>query len=214
MPHLEGTVVGAIPRADAAVVRHVVQAFGAVRGRGHRADVFARRVLALHARQRLLHHARIVFRDRRNSDPCGSSASRVRASPVLADHRDVVFRLRRRPRRRCSRCRHSGRSPCPTDCPCRTPSCRINRLERDSPSPRCDFGVLLVLLERRFAHDAAGLPSSGDPACVQSRACRRSLKPARSSRSKERPRCGTHWHWSRRPCPRDPHARGHNRERS
>ena len=37
-PHFVGTVVGAIPRAHAAVVNHVVQAFGAVRGRAHRAN--------------------------------------------------------------------------------------------------------------------------------------------------------------------------------
>src|SRR6185436_17021096 len=46
-------VVRAIPRADAAVVDHLVQALGAVRRRAHRAHGFARRVLAVHARQRL-----------------------------------------------------------------------------------------------------------------------------------------------------------------
>ena len=40
-------VVRAVPRADAAVVGHVVQAFGAVRGRADRADLLARRVLAV-----------------------------------------------------------------------------------------------------------------------------------------------------------------------
>src|SRR5207302_9568708 len=46
-------VVRAIARADATVVNHVIQAYGAVRGRVHRTDRLARRVLAMHARHRL-----------------------------------------------------------------------------------------------------------------------------------------------------------------
>ena len=63
-PHLVGAVVGAVARAHAAVVDHVVQAFGAVHGGLHRADQFARRVLALHARHRLVVDRRIVRRRR------------------------------------------------------------------------------------------------------------------------------------------------------
>src|SRR5258706_5933189 len=52
-PHLVGAVVRAVAGADAAVVDLVVQALVAVHGGGHRADLLARRVLALHARQGL-----------------------------------------------------------------------------------------------------------------------------------------------------------------
>src|SRR5690606_21836722 len=34
-PYLVGTVIGAVARADAAVVRHLVQALGAMHGRAH-----------------------------------------------------------------------------------------------------------------------------------------------------------------------------------
>src|SRR6185369_1243919 len=51
--HLVGTVVRAVLRPDAAVVDHVVQAFRAVHGRADRTDQLARRVLAVHARDRL-----------------------------------------------------------------------------------------------------------------------------------------------------------------
>ena len=46
-------VVRAVPRADTAVVDHVVQPFVAVHGGADRADDLARRVLALHARHGL-----------------------------------------------------------------------------------------------------------------------------------------------------------------
>src|SRR5204863_2456274 len=51
--HLVGTVVRAVARPYAAVVNHVVQAFGAMRGGTDWADHFARCVFALHARHRL-----------------------------------------------------------------------------------------------------------------------------------------------------------------
>src|SRR6185503_9722237 len=52
-PNFIRAVVRAIPSADATVVSHVVEAFGAVRGRRNRAHHFARRVLALLARNGL-----------------------------------------------------------------------------------------------------------------------------------------------------------------
>src|SRR5207244_8083758 len=58
-PHFVRAVVRAVARADAAVVRHVVEAFGAVRRGLDRTDRLARRVLALHARHRLVHDLRI-----------------------------------------------------------------------------------------------------------------------------------------------------------
>ncbi len=94
-PDLVRAVVRAVPRADAAVVDHVVQAFRAVGRRGDRADDLARRVLALLTGHRLvdrLHRLRRV-------DVAGEVV--VDADPVhlavlahllLADHRDVVFR--------------------------------------------------------------------------------------------------------------------------
>ena len=86
-------VVRAVARADAAVVRHVVQAVVAVRGGLDRADRLARRVLALHARHRLVEDFRVV-------DVAAVVA--VDAQPVhlalahhffLADDGDVVLRL-------------------------------------------------------------------------------------------------------------------------
>src|SRR5205823_14696350 len=52
-PDFIGTVVGAIPGANAAVVHHVIQAFSAVDGSAYRANRLTRRILALHARDRL-----------------------------------------------------------------------------------------------------------------------------------------------------------------
>src|SRR5690606_8346550 len=46
-PNLVRAIVGAIPRADAAVVHHVVQAFVGMRRGGHGTNLFARRVFAL-----------------------------------------------------------------------------------------------------------------------------------------------------------------------
>ena len=117
--NLERTVVRAIPGADAAVVHHVVQPLGTVRGRRHRANVFARSVFALHARQRLLYRARLVFRCRRSSDPCASSAFRVRAALDLFPRPEYYSRPGKPRRKHCNRCRRSDRSPCPTDCPYR-----------------------------------------------------------------------------------------------
>src|SRR5579872_2657808 len=52
-PHFVGAVIGTIARAHAAVVDHVVQAFGAVDSRAYGTDHLTRRVLTLHARNRL-----------------------------------------------------------------------------------------------------------------------------------------------------------------
>ncbi len=92
-------VVGAVPRADAAVVGHLVQALGAVRGGVDRADVLAGRLFAVHA------HERLADRRRGSSASAPSLASldvvAVDAQPVhlaaaphlaLADHGDVVLR--------------------------------------------------------------------------------------------------------------------------
>src|SRR5262249_18506815 len=54
-------VVRAVARADAAVVRHVVEPLGAVRRGVDRADVLARRLFALHAGERLQGDMRIVL---------------------------------------------------------------------------------------------------------------------------------------------------------
>src|ERR1700730_2703348 len=52
-PHLVWTVIGTVARAHAAVVDHVIEAFGAVYGRAYGTDHFARGVLTLHARDGL-----------------------------------------------------------------------------------------------------------------------------------------------------------------
>src|SRR5262249_23006626 len=92
--HFVRAVVGAVPRTDAAVVGHVVEAFGAVLGRSHRTDVLAGRFLAVLASDRLIDNARIAGVVTREVT--------VQADPVhlatalhfeLADSRDVVFGL-------------------------------------------------------------------------------------------------------------------------
>src|SRR6202041_190302 len=87
------TVVGAIPRADAAVVGHVVQALGVVRGGADRADIFARCVFALHAGQRLVIHLGIVQVPAEigvNANPVHGATAR---HLIFAHDGDVVLRL-------------------------------------------------------------------------------------------------------------------------
>src|ERR1019366_4998554 len=92
-PHLVGAVVGTIPRAHAAVVDHVVEAFGAVSCSLHGADQLAGRVLAVHARDRLVVDGGIAL----VALIVGIHAYPVhRASAahlVLTHHGDIVFRL-------------------------------------------------------------------------------------------------------------------------
>src|ERR1019366_3096627 len=92
-PHLVGAVVGAVTRAHAAVVDHVVEAFGAVRGGLHGADQLAGRVLAVHAGDRLVVNGGIVLFALIigiDAQPVhGASAAHL----VLTHHGDIIFRL-------------------------------------------------------------------------------------------------------------------------
>src|SRR3954471_22135919 len=91
--HLVRAVVAAIPRADAAVVGHLVQSLVAVDGGVDRADVLARRGLAVHAAERLGDHLGILDRPREvavDADPLHLPTSH---DLRLADDRDVVLRL-------------------------------------------------------------------------------------------------------------------------
>ena len=114
-PHLVRAVVRAVAGADAAVVHHHVQALAVVHGRRHRADLLARRVLALLAGHGL-EDDRLGRRRarRRSSGRRGSSASRARARPGPCRRPACCSRSGRRRCRRCSRCRCSGRSSSPT----------------------------------------------------------------------------------------------------
>jgi hypothetical protein len=91
--HFVRAVVGAVPRADTAVVDHVVQPFVAVRGRADRADHLAGGVFALHAR----HGLEIGFRVVRRTAVIGVHAQPVHLAPAqhlfLADDRDGVLGL-------------------------------------------------------------------------------------------------------------------------
>src|SRR5579862_8177369 len=92
-PDLVRAIVRAVARADAAVVRHVVQPFGAVRCGTDGADVFAGRVFALHAGHRLVIHFRIVEVAAEvsvDADPLHDAAAH---HLFLTDHGDVVLRL-------------------------------------------------------------------------------------------------------------------------
>src|SRR5262249_38389399 len=59
-PDFVGTVVRAVPRADAPVIRHYVQTFLIVGGGIDRTDVFARSRLAMLAKHRLRDYLRII----------------------------------------------------------------------------------------------------------------------------------------------------------
>src|SRR4029077_2115399 len=102
-------IVRTVARADAAVVDHVVQAFGAVDGGADGAYLFAGRVLALLAWDRLEECRRIIERwvvarwiicrgmDRLlvitiDADPVHFAAAH---NLIFADNRNVVFRLAR-----------------------------------------------------------------------------------------------------------------------
>src|SRR5581483_3752145 len=86
------TVVVAVPRAHAAVINHVIEAFAAMYGRADRTNQLTRRVFALHAGHRLEERARI-----------GAIALVICVHPqpvhvpalvdlLLPDHRNVVLR--------------------------------------------------------------------------------------------------------------------------
>src|SRR6185437_15260709 len=94
-PHFIGTVVGAVPRPYAAVVNHVVQAFGGVRGRADWTNHFARRVFTLHAGNGLevsLGIVAIALVVDVHTQPVHVAAL---VDLLLADDRDIVLRLTR-----------------------------------------------------------------------------------------------------------------------
>ena len=94
MADLVGTVVRAVAGADAPVVDHHVEALRVVHGRGNRADLLARGVLALHAGNRLNDHLRAAGRI---AGEVSIDADPVHLAPLrdldLADDRDVVLAL-------------------------------------------------------------------------------------------------------------------------
>ena len=90
-------VVRAVARADAAVVRHLVEALGPVRRGVDRADVLARRLFAVHARERLVDGERVFGGgvQLRVLDPVAVDAEPVHLAAApdfeLADDRHVVL---------------------------------------------------------------------------------------------------------------------------
>src|SRR5207253_8912778 len=86
-------VVRAVPRADAAVVDHLVQTFGTVDRGPDRTHQFAGRVLALHAE----HHFVVGFGVLEAAAEVGVDADPVhfpaRIDLVFADHGNVVLSL-------------------------------------------------------------------------------------------------------------------------
>src|ERR1700723_1082063 len=92
-PDFVRAIVRAVARADAAVVNHFVQAFGAVHRGADGADHFAGRVLTVHAEHRLVIRFGIVY---------AAAEISVHADPVhraalhylfLADDRNILFGL-------------------------------------------------------------------------------------------------------------------------
>ena len=90
---LVGAVVGTISGTDAAVVNHVVESLGAMRGCGHRTDHLARCILAVHARNRRVESLGIFGRSFEvavHPQPVHLSAAQYL---VLTDDRNIVFGL-------------------------------------------------------------------------------------------------------------------------
>src|SRR5262249_35169600 len=88
-------VVRTVPSADAPVVNHLIDPLLAVDGRTNGADQFARRVLAVHARNRLVGEGRIVEIAAEIAiypDPVHLAAA---SDFFFANDRNVVFRLAR-----------------------------------------------------------------------------------------------------------------------
>ena len=112
--HLPRAVVRAVPRADAAVVDHVVQALVAVHGGRDRAHHFAGRVLALLARHRLEVRVGSVERTGEIAIDAQPVHLAIAAHLLLADDGDVVLGDAGDDARHAARCTCSCRSPCPT----------------------------------------------------------------------------------------------------
>src|SRR5262249_32513662 len=91
--NLVWTIVGAVARAHAAVVDHLVEALVAVDGGVDRADVLTGSAFAVHARDRLHNHARLFDRTAEISVDPPPVHLPAPAHLLLADHWDVVFRL-------------------------------------------------------------------------------------------------------------------------
>ncbi len=184
-PHLVGAVVRAIPRPHAAVVDHVVEAFVAVNRGLHRADVLARRVLAVHAQDRLVEGLRALAPGPRSSGRRGSSASRGRGPPAPCPPPGCCSPPGRRPRRHCSRCTRSDRSPCPRRAPrtCgagtwrgRASAARPSSGRRGGPSrarPASPPGRCAAPAPAR----GRSRPSSSGPGCRRCARSRRSSRP-------------------------------------
>src|SRR5262245_36386786 len=92
-PHLVGTVIRAVARADATVVNHVVEPLAAVDRRHDWADQLARRVLAVHAGHRLKIRVWVVYAPRVIAVDAQPMHLAAAGHLLLADHRDIVFRL-------------------------------------------------------------------------------------------------------------------------
>src|SRR5690606_20370961 len=92
-PDLVGAVIGAEPRADAAVVDHLVEPIRAVHGGVDRANVFAGRHLAVLAEHRLRQVLRLLALPQVVAIDPQPVHGPVFAAVGLADHGNVVFRL-------------------------------------------------------------------------------------------------------------------------
>src|SRR5262249_51824607 len=89
--HFVRTVVGTVPCADAAVVDHVIQAFGGMHGRAHRTHRLAGSILALHAGHGLeedLRTGSVAMVISVDADPLHLAAT---AYLVFADDREIVL---------------------------------------------------------------------------------------------------------------------------
>ena len=117
-PDFVRAVVRAVARADAPVVRHLVETLVAVGGRPHRADELTGGLLAVHARDRLKVSGGVgcVFA-LRSTDRYAASASRVHGEPLPCPRPECCSPPGTRRCRRRSRCKGSDRSPCPRRSP-------------------------------------------------------------------------------------------------
>ena len=157
--HLVGAVVRAVARPDAPVVGHHVQPLLVVRRGVDRADVLARRRLAMLADHRLQRHLRLLRPTPRNTGQSAASASPGSGPPGPCPRSGCCSRSGRPPRRPSSPRTRSDRSPCPTGA---APASSPRRADSGKAAacsaaasgvhPPREIRVLVILLQVRLAH--------------------------------------------------------------
>ena len=169
-PDLVRAVVRAEPRADAAVVDHLVQPIVAVHGGVDRAHVLAGSLLAVLAEHRLDDAPAPHAGRRRSTDRSGSSASRGRGARRPCRRSGRCSRPCTRRRTRCSRCTRRDRSSFPTGAARRAGA---RRASPESRSGACaKSGSRRYSATRAMEHEGPAFHRRRAPARTRARASR------------------------------------------